>query len=81
MKKDNGSTYIILLFPRDTRLIFYLSKSRNHKTAKRFFTKALQSVRISKPRVIYDKKEQVAVRDQSIQSQKQFIHQLFGLTA
>lgn len=71
----------MLLFLRDTRLIFYLSKSRNHKTAKRFFIKALQSVHISKPRVIYDKKEQVDVRDQSVPNQKQFIHQLFGLTA
>ncbi|EJR27777.1 hypothetical protein IIG_04804 [Bacillus cereus VD048] len=27
------------------------------------------------------KKEQIDLRDQSIQNQKQFIHQLFGLTA
>ena len=31
---------------------FYLSKSRNHKVAKRFFKKALQSFHVSKPRVI-----------------------------
>ncbi len=31
---------------------FYLSKSRNHKAAKRFFKKALQSLHVSKPRVI-----------------------------
>ncbi|AJG79516.1 MULTISPECIES: IS6 family transposase [Bacillus cereus group] len=131
---------------------FYLSKSRNHKAAKRFFKKALQSFHVSKPRVItvdknpaypiaieqlkkekgipigtkirrikylnniveqdhrfikkrirsmlgltsfhtaisilagveamhMIKKEQVDLRDQSVQNQKQFIHQLFGLTA
>ncbi len=27
------------------------------------------------------KKEQIDLRDQSVQNQKQFIHQLFGLTA
>ncbi len=31
---------------------FYLSKSRNHKAAKRFFKKALRSFHISKPRII-----------------------------
>ncbi|RAS77286.1 IS6 family transposase [Priestia endophytica] len=31
---------------------FYLSKTRDHKTAKRFFKKALQSLHVSKPRVI-----------------------------
>lgn len=31
---------------------FYLSKTRNHKAAKRFFKKALQSLHVSKPRVI-----------------------------
>ena len=31
---------------------FYLSKMRNHKAAKRFFKKALQSLPVSKPRVI-----------------------------
>ncbi|EEL03172.1 putative transposase [Bacillus mycoides NBRC 101238 = DSM 11821] len=30
----------------------YLSKSRNHKDAKRFFKKALRSFHVSKPRVI-----------------------------
>ncbi len=27
----------------------------------------------------YDKKEQIALRNQSVQNQKEFIHQLFGL--
>jgi len=31
---------------------FYLSKSRNHKAAKRFFKKALRSFHVSQPRVI-----------------------------
>ncbi|MDP1459880.1 IS6 family transposase [Bacillus wiedmannii] len=31
---------------------FYLSKSRNHKAAKRFFKKALRSFPVSKPRII-----------------------------
>ncbi|MHA2896550.1 DDE-type integrase/transposase/recombinase, partial [Bacillus cereus] len=31
---------------------FYLSKTRNHKDAKRFFKKALQSFHVSKPRTI-----------------------------
>jgi transposase, IS6 family len=31
---------------------FYLSKTRNHKAAKRFFKKALRSFHVSKPRVI-----------------------------
>ncbi|PGC30997.1 IS6 family transposase [Bacillus pseudomycoides] len=31
---------------------FYLSKARNHKAAKRFFKKALQSFHISEPRVV-----------------------------
>ena len=31
---------------------FYLSKSRNHKAAKRFFQKALRSFHVSKPRII-----------------------------
>ncbi|PHE18530.1 IS6 family transposase, partial [Bacillus pseudomycoides] len=31
---------------------FYLSKVRNHKAAKRFFRKALQSFYISEPRVV-----------------------------
>ncbi|WP_348771252.1 IS6 family transposase [Priestia flexa] len=31
---------------------FYLSKTRDHKAAKRFFKKALRSFRVSKPRVI-----------------------------
>ncbi|ANS52249.1 hypothetical protein BT246_69580 (plasmid) [Bacillus thuringiensis] len=31
---------------------FYLSKSRNHQAAKRFFKKALRSFHVSKPRVI-----------------------------
>ncbi|MGE7873923.1 IS6 family transposase [Bacillus paramycoides] len=31
---------------------FYLSKSRNHKAAKRFFKKSLRSFHVSKPRII-----------------------------
>ncbi|MBW3496575.1 IS6 family transposase [Bacillus sp. FDAARGOS_1420] len=31
---------------------FYLSKSRNHKAAKRFFKKVLRSFHVSKPRII-----------------------------
>ena len=31
---------------------FYLSKTRNHKAAKRFFKKALQSFHVSEPRVV-----------------------------
>ncbi|MCM3068653.1 DDE-type integrase/transposase/recombinase, partial [Priestia flexa] len=31
---------------------FYLSQTRNHKAAKRFFKKALRSFHVSKPRVI-----------------------------
>ncbi|RWS39026.1 IS6 family transposase [Bacillus mycoides] len=131
---------------------FYLSKTRDHKAAKRFFKKALRSFHVSKPRVItvdknpaypmaieelkkekkmpvgiqirqvkylnniveqdhrfikrrvrsmlglksfkttisilsgveamhMIKKEQIDLRDQSVQNQKKFIHQLFGLTA
>ncbi|MEK4418382.1 IS6 family transposase [Bacillus sp. FSL K6-0268] len=134
------------------RINFYLSKTRNHKAAKRFFKKALQSFHVSKPRTItidknptypvaitklksekkvplgtqirqikylnnvveqdhrfikkrlrsmlgfksfgtatcilagveamhMIKKEQVDLLDQSVQNQKEFIHQLFGLTA
>jgi IS6 family transposase len=29
----------------------------------------------------YDKKEQIDLRERSVQNQKQFIYQLFGLTA
>ncbi|RAT14142.1 transposase [Bacillus cereus] len=129
----------------------YLSKSRNHTAAKRFFKKALRSFHVSKSRVItveknpaypiaisglkkekkmplgipirqikyrnniveqdhrfmkrrihsmlglksfrtatcilarveavhMRKKEQIDLQDQSVQTQKQFIHQLFGLT-
>jgi len=131
---------------------FYLSKTRDHKAAKRFFKKALRSFHVSKPCVItvdknpaypmaieelkkekkmpvgiqirkvkylnniveqdhrfikrrvrsmlglksfktaisilsgveamhMIKKEQIDLRDQSVQNQKKFIHQLFGLTA
>ncbi|PFZ18115.1 IS6 family transposase [Bacillus wiedmannii] len=131
---------------------FYLSKTRDHKAAKRFFKKALRSFHVSKPRVItvdknpaypmaieelkkekkmpvgiqirqvkylnniveqdhrfikrrvrsmlglksfktaisilsgveamhMIKKEQIDLRYQSVQNQKKFIHQLFGLTA
>jgi IS6 family transposase len=30
---------------------------------------------------IYDKKQQIDLRERSVQNQKQFIYQLFGLTA
>ncbi|MEH7459537.1 IS6 family transposase [Bacillus sp. JJ1127] len=131
---------------------FYLSKSRNHKAAKRFFKKALRSLHASKPRVItvdknpaypiaieklkeekkmppgiqirqikylnniveqdhrfikkrvrsmlefksfqtatailsgvevmhMMKKRQIDLKNQSVQNQKEFIHQLFGLAA
>ncbi|OUM45787.1 IS6 family transposase [Bacillus pseudomycoides] len=72
---------------------FYLSKTRDQKAAKRFFKKALQSFHVSKPRdtatsilsgveaMHMIKKEQVDLRDQSVQNQKEFIHQLFGLAA
>ncbi|MBG9522338.1 transposase [Bacillus thuringiensis] len=131
---------------------FYLSKSRNHKAARRFFKKALRSFHVSKPRIItvdknpaypiaieqlkkekritmgtkirrikylnniveqdhrfikkrirsmlgfksykisasilsgveaihMVKKEQIDLQDQSVQNQKVFINQLFGLTA
>ena len=131
---------------------FYLSKTRDHKAAKRFFKKALRSFHVSKPRVItVDKnpaypiaveelrkeknmpsgmqlrqkkylnniveqdhrsikkrvlsmlglksfrtakkilsgmeamhmlqKKQVFLREESVKNQKEFIHQLFGLTA
>ena len=131
---------------------FYLSKSRNHKAAKRFFKKALRSFYVSKPRVItvdknpaypitieklkeekkippgiqirqikylnniveqdhrfikkrvrsmlefksfqtatailsgvevmhMMKKRQIDLKNQSVQNQKEFIHQLFGLAA
>lgn len=35
-----------------TMIDFYLSKTRNHKAAKRFFKKTLQSLHVSNPRVI-----------------------------
>jgi transposase, IS6 family len=131
---------------------FYLSKTRDHKAAKRFFKKALRSFHVSKPRVItvdknpaypvameelkkekkmpvgvqirqvkyinniveqdhrfikkrvrlmlglesfrtaksilsgieamhIMKKGQSALRDQSVQNQVKFIHQLFGMAA
>lgn len=130
---------------------FYLSKSRNHKAAKRFFKKALRPFHTSKPRVItvdknlaypiaitglkkekkmplviqirqikylnniveqdhrfikkrirsmlrfkssrttisilagveamhMIKKKQIDIQNQSVQNQKHFIHQIFGLT-
>lgn len=41
---------------------FYLSKSRNHKAAKRFFKKALRSFHVSKPRAIKVDKQGVIGR-------------------
>ncbi|MBJ8038621.1 DDE-type integrase/transposase/recombinase, partial [Bacillus cereus] len=60
---------------------FYLSKSRNHKAAKRFFKKALRSFHVSKPRIITVDKNPADLQDQSVQNQNIFINQLFGLTA
>ncbi|MBG9495695.1 hypothetical protein ABE44_35735 [Bacillus thuringiensis] len=52
---------------------FYLSKFRNQK--------ALQVFHASKPcGITVDKKEQIYLQNQSVQNQKQFIHQLFRLT-
>ncbi|MEI4623948.1 IS6 family transposase [Bacillus cereus] len=50
---------------------FYLSKTRNHKAAKRFFKKALQSFHISKPRVItVDKNPAYPVAIQALKKEK-----------
>ena len=38
--------------PKENTIDFYLSKTRNHKAAQRFFKKALRSFHASKPRVI-----------------------------
>ncbi|RBP25571.1 DDE superfamily endonuclease [Bacillus mycoides] len=43
--------YRVVDSKRDT-IDFYLSQTRNHKAAKRFFNKALRSFHVSKPRVI-----------------------------
>lgn len=37
---------------------FYLNKSRNYKTAKRFFKKVLRSFHVSKPRAITELKKE-----------------------
>ncbi len=50
---------------------FYLSKTRNHKTAKRFFKKALQSFHVLKPRTItIDKNPAYPVAITKLKSQK-----------
>ncbi|EJR63015.1 hypothetical protein IK5_05859 [Bacillus cereus VD154] len=50
---------------------FYLSKTRNHKAAKRFFKKALQSFHVSKPRTItIDKNPAYPVALTKLKSQK-----------
>ena len=50
---------------------FYLSKSRDHKTAKRFFKKALQSFHVSKPRVItVDKKPAYPIAIEELKKEK-----------
>lgn len=43
---------------------FHLNKTRDHRAAKRFFKKALQSFHVSKPRVItVDKQNGLSYRD------------------
>ena len=50
---------------------FYLSKSRNHKAAKRFFKKALQSFHVSKPRVItFDKNPAYPIAIEQLKEEK-----------
>ncbi|PDZ09496.1 IS6 family transposase [Bacillus pseudomycoides] len=50
---------------------FYLSKSRNHKAAKRFFKKALRSFHVSQPRVItIDKNPAYPVAIEELKSEK-----------
>lgn len=50
---------------------FYLSKSRDHKAAKRFFKKALQFFRVSKPRVItVDKKTAYPIAIEELKKEK-----------
>ncbi|MCX2829035.1 IS6 family transposase [Bacillus pseudomycoides] len=50
---------------------FYLSKARNHKAAKRFFKKALQSFHVSQPRVItIDKNPAYPVAIEELKNEK-----------
>ncbi|PEM35305.1 IS6 family transposase [Bacillus pseudomycoides] len=50
---------------------FYLSKSRNHKAAKRFFKKALRSFHVSQPRVItIDKNPAYPVAIEELKNEK-----------
>ena len=50
---------------------FYLSKTRDQKAAKRFFKKALQSIHVSKPRVItVDKNPAYPVAIQQLKQEK-----------
>jgi transposase-like protein len=50
---------------------FYLSKTRNHKAAKRFFKKALRSFHVSRPRVItIDKNPAYPVAIQELKEEK-----------
>ncbi|MBJ8032111.1 DDE-type integrase/transposase/recombinase, partial [Bacillus cereus group sp. N21] len=50
---------------------FYLSKTRDHKAAKRFFKKALRSFHVSKPRVItVDKNPAYPIAIQELKKEK-----------
>ncbi|CAH2465584.1 hypothetical protein IIQ_02166 [Bacillus cereus VD118] len=50
---------------------FYLSKSRNHKAAKCFFKKALQSFHVSKSRVItVDKNSAYPIAIEQLEEEK-----------
>ncbi|CAH2466351.1 hypothetical protein IIQ_05409 [Bacillus cereus VD118] len=50
---------------------FYLSKSRNHKAAKRFYKKALRSFHVSKPRIItFDKNPAYPIAIEQLKKEK-----------
>lgn len=50
---------------------FHLSKTRNHRAAKRFFKKALQSIHVSNPRVItVDKKPAYPIAIEELKTEK-----------
>ncbi|MCY8234184.1 IS6 family transposase [Priestia endophytica] len=51
---------------------FYLSQTRDHKTAKRFFRKALRSLHVSKPRVItVDKNPAYPIAIEELKNEKE----------
>ncbi|PGU25184.1 IS6 family transposase [Bacillus cereus] len=53
---------------------FYLSKSRNHKAAKRFFKKALRSFQVSKPRIItVDKNPAYPIAIEQLKKEKRIL--------